>query len=154
MLLAAATVDMAHVPYKGPAPAMQDLIGGQVDCGFLAEPTVLPQITSGRLVALASSATQRSPLLSQVPTVAESGYPGFGGSFWLVMLAPRNVPADMRQRFVAALDAAIRAPGHRERAAGIGIEMAGTAPAVAQERKAALSNAWKTVDRRVGLQVD
>jgi len=154
MLLAAAKVDMTHVSYKGPAPAMQDLIGGQVDCGFLAGPTVLPQITSGRLVALASSGPRRSPLLPQVPTVAESGYPGFDGSFWLVMLAPRNMPADLRQRFMAALDAAIHAPGQRERAAEVGIEMAGTTPAVAQERTAALSNAWKAVARRVGLQVD
>ena len=74
---ATAGIDMTHVPYKGPAPAMQDVIGGQVPCGFLAGPTVLPMVRAGRLVALAVSGAKRSPLLPEVPTVAESGFPGF-----------------------------------------------------------------------------
>ena len=73
----AAGIQMLHIPYKGPAPAMQDVIGGQVDCGFLAGPTVLPHVRSGKLVALAVSGSRRSSLLPEVPTVAESGYPGF-----------------------------------------------------------------------------
>ena len=154
MLLAAAGVKMTHVPYRGPAPAMQDLIGGQVQCGFLAGPTVLPQIKSGRLTALAISGTQRSPLTPEVPTVAESGYPGFDGTFWLVLMAPKGVPADIRQRFLGALDAASRAPGQQERALDNGIEMTHSTPAEARSRTDALSAQWGQVASRIKLQVE
>ena len=87
-----AGITMSHIPYKGPAPAMQDVIGGQVDCGFLAGPTVLPHVRSGRLVALAVSGARRSALLPEVPTVAEAGYPGYDATFSLVLFAPRGTP--------------------------------------------------------------
>jgi tripartite-type tricarboxylate transporter receptor subunit TctC len=154
LLLSTAGATMTHVPYRGPAAATQDLIGGQVDCGFLAGPTVLPFVQSGRLVALASSGAMRDRQLPQVPTVAESGYPGYDATFWLVLAAPRGVPPAVQQRFLSALADAIRAPGQRERAADAGIEMAGSTPAEAQARTAALSAQWGAVARRIGLQVD
>ena len=154
MLLSAAGVKMTHVPYRGPAPAMQDLMGGQVQCGFLAGPTVLPQIRSGRLVALAVSGTQRSPLTPEVPTVAESGHAGFDGTFWLVMMAPKGVPADVQQRFLSALEAAGKAPGQAERAADAGIEMTHSTPAEARSRTDALSAQWNKVATRINLQVE
>lgn len=154
MLFASAKVKMTHIPYKGPAPAMQDLIGGQVDCGFLAGPTVLPSINSGRLTALASSGIVRTPLLPNVPTVAESGYPGFDGTFWLVLAAPKNIPPAIRQRFLAAMQDAIKAPGQQERVADIGIEMVGTTPEQAQARTEALSRHWGTIASRIQLAVD
>ncbi|HEY2256364.1 MAG TPA: tripartite tricarboxylate transporter substrate binding protein [Variovorax sp.] len=154
MLSAAAKVKMNHVPYRGPAPAMQDLMGGQVQCGFLAGPTVLPQVQSGRLTALAVSGAVRSPLMPAVPTVAESGYPGFDGTFWLVLMAPRGIPPEVQQRFLAALDAAIHAPGQQERATSAGIEMVGSTPAEAQHRTEALSAQWGKVARAIDLQVE
>lgn len=154
MLLSAADVKMTHVPYRGPVAAMQDLIGGQVQCGFLAGPTVLPQIKSGRLVALAVSGTQRSLLTPDVPTIAESGYPGFDGTFWLVMAAPKGVPAEIQQRFLAALQAASRAPGQSERAADVGMEMSHSTPAEARSRTDALSAQWGAVAARINLQVE
>ena len=154
MLFASAKVKMTHIPYKGPAPAMQDLIGGQVDCGFLAGPTVLPSINAGRLTALASSGIVRTPLLPNVPTVAESGYPGFDGTFWLVLAAPKNIPPAIRQRFLAAMQEAIKAPGQQERVADIGIEMVGTTPEQAQARTEALSRHWGAIASRIQLAVD
>jgi tripartite-type tricarboxylate transporter receptor subunit TctC len=154
MLLAAANVQMTHVPYRGPAAATQDLVGGQVDCGFLAGPTVQPFVKSGRLVALASSGAARSPLLLQVPTVAESGYPGFDGTFWLVLIAPRGTPAHVQQRMRDALAKAASAPGQKERALEAGIEMAGPATLDPVARTAALSAQWGAVAQRIGLQVD
>src|SRR5256885_11617297 len=68
-LLATSGAKMVHVPYKGPAPAMQDLLGGQVDCGFLAGPTVFPQVQSGKLIALATSGKTRSALAPELPTI-------------------------------------------------------------------------------------
>lgn len=154
MLAARAGVKMNHVPYKGPAPAMQDLMGGQVQCGFLAGPTVLPQIKSGKLIALAVSGTERSPLTPDVPTVAEAGYPGFDGTFWLVLMGPRGVPADIQQRFLAALEEAIHAPGQQERVSIAGIQMTGSTPAEAQRRTEALSAQWGKVARDIHLQVE
>jgi len=154
MLSARANVKLTHVPYKGPAPAMQDLLGGQVQCGFLAGPTVLPQIQSGKLTALAVSGAQRSPLMPNVPTVAESGYPGFDGTFWLVLMGPRGVPADIQKRFLAALDEAIHAPGQQERVSVAGIEMIGSTPEEAQQRTKALSAQWGKVASDIHLQVE
>jgi tripartite-type tricarboxylate transporter receptor subunit TctC len=154
MLAADAKVKMNHVPYRGPAPAMQDLLGGQVQCGFLAGPTVLPQIQSGKLTALAVSGAERSPLTPNVPTVAESGYPGFDGTFWLVLMAPRGVPPEVQQRFLAALDSAIHASGQKEHAASAGIEMVGSTPAEAKTRTEAQSAQWGKVARDIHLQVE
>jgi tripartite-type tricarboxylate transporter receptor subunit TctC len=76
LLKSMAGFEMTHVPYKGPAPAMQDVLGGQVDCGLLAGPTVLPHVRSGRLVALGVSGVKRSPMLPEVPTIDEAGVKG------------------------------------------------------------------------------
>lgn len=154
MLTAAARIQMTHVPYRGPAPAMQDLIGGQVDCGFLAGPTVQQSVKAGRLAALAVSGTSRSSLLPDVPTVAESGYADFDGTFWLVMLAPRNVPAEIQQRFLAALHEAVTDPAQKERANEAGMDMAGSTPAQALSRTDMLSARWQAVAQRIHLTVD
>ena len=92
LLQAMAGFTMIHVPYKGPAPATQDVIGGQVACGLLAGPTVLPHVRAGRLVALAVSGSARSPALPEVPTMAEAGVAGYEANFALAMFAPRATP--------------------------------------------------------------
>ena len=85
LLQSMAGFEMVHVPYKGPAPATQDVVGNQVPCGLLAGPTVLPHVRSGKLVALAVSGHARSPTLPDVPTIAEAGVPGYAADFSLVM---------------------------------------------------------------------
>jgi len=87
-----AGIQMNHIPYRGPAPAVQDMMGGQVQCGFLAGPTVLPHIRAGKLVALAVSGAKRSALLPEVPTVAEGGFANFDASFSILMFAPKSTP--------------------------------------------------------------
>jgi tripartite-type tricarboxylate transporter receptor subunit TctC len=84
---------MTHVPYKGGAPAMTDLLGGQVDLFFAGLPPALPHIQAGRLRVLGVSTAQRSPLLPQVPTVAEQGFPGFDIENWQGVFAPAGTPA-------------------------------------------------------------
>jgi tripartite-type tricarboxylate transporter receptor subunit TctC len=79
-LVQQAGIDIVHVPYKGAAPAVSDLLGGQVDAMFPSLITALPHVRSGKLRALAISARRRSPLLPEVPTVAESGYPAFNAA--------------------------------------------------------------------------
>lgn len=100
--------EMTHVPYKGPAPAMQDVIGGQVPCGLLAGPTVLPHVRAGKLVALAVSGATRSPTLPEVPTMEQAGVKDYRADFTLVMFAPKGTPEGVitkfRQAFVDALN--------------------------------------------------
>ena len=153
-LLSTTGVKMVHIPYKGPAPAMQDLMGGQVDCGFLAAPTVLPQIQSGRVTALATSGKQRSTLMPQLPTIAESGYPEFDGTFWLFLAAPKGVPADIQKRFLEAMEVAIRSPEQQDRVKPVDIEMVGSTPAEAQAKVRELSAKWGALVQQIHLKAD
>lgn len=149
-----AGIEMNHVPYKGPAPAMQDVIGGQVDCGFLAGPTVLPMVRAGKLVALAVSGARRSPLLPEVPTVAEAGYPGFDATFSLVLFAPRGVAKATVDAMNAALAAALKQPDVVERLRQSDQEVVASTPEAAAARLEADSRTWGAVAKRIGLQLD
>jgi tripartite-type tricarboxylate transporter receptor subunit TctC len=154
LLQSMAGFDMTHVPYKGPAPAMQDVMGGQVPCGLLAGPTVLPQVRAGKLVALAVSGSRRSPTLPEVPTVAEAGVAGYVADFTLAMWAPRGVPdpivARMRQAFVDAL----RTPEAAERLKASDQTLVGNTPAEAAAQLAADYRKWGEVARRIKLGLD
>jgi tripartite-type tricarboxylate transporter receptor subunit TctC len=149
-----AGIEMTHIPYKGPAPAMQDVIGGQVDCGFLAGPTVLPMVRAGKLVALAVSGAKRSVLLADVPTVAEAGYPGFDATFSLVLFAPRGMPRSTIDAMHAALADALKQPDLVERLRQTDQEVIADSPEASAARLAADSGTWGSVARKIGLQLD
>lgn len=149
-----AGIEMSHVPYKGPAPAMQDVIGGQVACGFLAGPTVLPHVRSGRLVALAVSGARRSALLPEVPTVAEAGYPGFDATFSLVLFAPRGTPEPIVNAMHAALAAALKSDDVVEKLRLSDQEVIAATPAQTAARLAADSKTWGGVAQRIRLTQD
>ncbi|MFM7025279.1 MAG: Bug family tripartite tricarboxylate transporter substrate binding protein [Limnohabitans sp.] len=151
---AAAGVQMTHVPYKGPAPAVQDMLGGQVDCGFLAGPTVLPHVRAGRLVALAVSGAKRSPILPEVPTVAESGYPGFDASFSLLLFAPKSAPAALVQKMHDALATALKAPEMVEKLAQSDQTVVAGSPTEAAARLAQDTQRWGEVARRIQLRLE
>lgn len=150
----AAGIQMTHVPYKGPAPAVQDMLGGQVECGFLAGPTVLPHVKAGRLVALAVSGAKRSPLLPDVPTVAEAGYPGFDATFSLVLFAPKGTPAAMVQKMHDAMAAALRSPELVERLAQSDQSVVAGDAAETAARLAQDTQRWGEVARRIKLKLD
>lgn len=101
---------LTHVPYRGTAPAVQDVIAGQVDAIFTGTPAVLPHLKSGRLQSLAVSSLSRVPLLPQVPTVAESGFPGFEADQWYGIVAPAGTPAATVARLNAAINAILALP--------------------------------------------
>ena len=103
MLKSAAGIDIVHVPYNGNGPAEAALLGGQVQALFGSMPAVLPQAKSGKVRALAVGSARRSPALPDVPTVAESGYPGFEVSLWLGFFAPRGTPIEIINRLHAEL---------------------------------------------------
>lgn len=154
LLQSMAGFEMTHVPYKGPAPATQDVLGGQVPCGLLAGPTVLPHVRAGRLVALAVSGSTRSPTLPDVPTMAEAGVSGYQADFTLVLYAPRGVPealqARMRQAFVDALSA----PDVVDKLKAGDQTVVGSSSAQAAAALAADSAKWGAVARRIGLGLD
>ncbi len=150
----AAGIDLTHVPYKGPAPAVQDMLGGQVDCGFLAGPTVLPHVRAGKLVALAVSSARRSPVLPEVPTVAESGYPRFDASFSLVLLAHKDMPAAIVQKLQSEMAAALKAPDVIEKLAQTDQTVTADSPADTAARLAQDSAKWGEVARRINLRLE
>ncbi len=93
-----AKVDLLHVPYKGSAPAVTDLLGGQVQCMFDNMPSSLPHVKTGKLRALAVTTKERSPSAPEVPTVDEAGVPGFDVSSWFGLMAPKGTPKDIVTR--------------------------------------------------------
>ena len=151
---ATAGIDLLHVPYKGPAPAMQDVLGGQVECGFLAGPTVLPHVRAGKLTALAISGARRSALLPEVPTVAESGYPGFDATFSLVLFAPKGTPAPVLQSMHAAMVTALKNPELVEKLRQSDQEVIASTPAEVSQRLTADSKKWGEVARKIKLSLD
>jgi tripartite-type tricarboxylate transporter receptor subunit TctC len=154
LLLATAGIEMQHIPYKGPAPATQDVVGGQVPCGFLAGPTVLPHVKAGKLVALAVSGAKRSPMLPEVPTVAEQGYPGFDATFMLVVLAPHGTPEAIVAAFQRSLVDAMRMPDVVDKLRQSDQDVIASTPAQAAEMLAATSKKWGVVARKIGLSLD
>jgi tripartite-type tricarboxylate transporter receptor subunit TctC len=103
-------VKLVHVPYKGAAPALQDLLGGQVDAMFPSLTTALPYIKSGKLRALAVASSQRDPVLPDVPTVAEQGFAGFSAIQWWGLCAPARTPDPVVARLNKALNEALALP--------------------------------------------
>ena len=154
MLSATAGIQMNHIPYKGPAPAVQDILGGQVSCGFLAGPTVLPHIRSGKLVALAVSGSKRSPALPEVPSVAESGFPNFDASFSLVLFAPRSTPAILVQKMHETLSAALKSPEMLEKLNQTDQSIAASSPEETASRLAQDALRWGEVSRRINLRLE
>lgn len=94
-----AQIDMVHVPYKGGAPALQDLLGERISAYFAAPPTAMPHVEAGKLVPLATTGLKRPSYLPNIPTVAESGYPGFEALNWYAFVAPGKTPAPILDRW-------------------------------------------------------
>ena len=154
LLQSMAGFQMRHIPYKGPAPATQDVLGNQVPCGLLAGPTVLPHVRAGKLVALAVSGSRRSPTLPDVPTLAEAGVAGYEADFTLVVFAPRGVPDAIVGRFRQAFVDAINSPDIVEKLRAGDQTVVGSTPAEAAAMLAADSRKWGAVARRIQLGLD
>jgi tripartite-type tricarboxylate transporter receptor subunit TctC len=103
-------IDVVHVPYKGGAPAVMDTISGQVQISFSSVPTVMPHIQSGKLKALAVGSAKRSIVVADIPTIAESGVPGFDYNVWYGLFAPAKVPAPLVSRISTQLKASLAVP--------------------------------------------
>jgi len=145
---------MQHVPYKGSAPALTDLVGGQVQLMFDNLPPSLPHIKAGRLRALAVTTAARASALPDVPTVAESGLPGFEASSWFGLLAPAGTPADVVAKVNGELARWIATPEAKEKMAAIGAIAAGGTPEDFAKHIAAETAKWARVVKESGAKVD
>ena len=123
-----AGVDITHVPYKGSSPALADLMGGQVQIMFDNLPSSLALIRSGKLRAVAVTSLKRAPALPDVPTVAESGLPGFEASSWFGILAPAGTPAPIVAKLNAEVNKWLQSPEAKEQLGAQGAEIAGGTP--------------------------
>jgi len=128
MLGSYAGVSLQHVPYKGVAPAINDVLGGQVPIAFATPASVLQHIRSGKLIALGVSTPQRSPSLPQVPAIGEL-LPGYSGSLWIAMYAPRGIPSDSETQLQAAMKKALENPDLKEKLTSQGVELSNATPA-------------------------
>jgi tripartite-type tricarboxylate transporter receptor subunit TctC len=125
LLQEAAKIKLAHVPYKGAAPAVQDLVAGQIDGLVDNPPLVLGHIRSGAIRALAWAAPQRMAILPDAPTAAEAGLPGFQSSSWFALVAPAGTPKEIVGRLNAETVKVLRAPKMVETFAGRGVRLVG-----------------------------
>ena len=123
-----ADVRMVHVPYKGIAPALTDLLSGEVQLMFGTIVALVPQIQAGKLRALAVTSRKRSSLLTDVPTLAESGLPDYEAGSWYGILAPAGTPREVIDRLHAAIVRALKQPDVAKRLAAEGAELIGSTP--------------------------
>ncbi|MDO9071891.1 MAG: tripartite tricarboxylate transporter substrate binding protein [Rubrivivax sp.] len=134
-----------HVPYKGGAPAMADLLGAQVDATFMNINTGLPNIKGGKLRALAITSEKRSPLLPDVPTMEEAGVKGVNVYSWQAFAAPKGLPADIKAKLHEAVVAGLNDPEVKAKLLGLGFEIVGNTPAQFTAFQAAEFARWKKV---------
>jgi tripartite-type tricarboxylate transporter receptor subunit TctC len=147
-------VQMTHVPYKGSAPALQDLIAGQVQLMFDNLPPSLPQIKAGKLRALGVTTATRSPVLPDLPTIAESGLPGFESSSWFGLLAPAGTPQPIVAKVNAEVNAWLATPEAKEKIVASGANPAGGTPDDFAKHIAAETAKWQKVVKESGAKID
>ena len=123
-----AAVNLTHIPYNGAGPALTELIGGQVQLMFLVPATALPNMRNGRLRALGISSARRSALAPEVPTVAESGVPGFEGGAWYGVVVAAKTPPAIVQKIHTDIVKALQLPDIRERMTAQGVEVIASTP--------------------------
>ncbi len=147
-------VNLTHVPYKGSAQAMQDLLGGQIELMFENLPTAIAQIRAGKVRALGMTSRERSPSMPEVPTVAEAGVPGFEATAWFTIAAPAKVPADIIRKLNTDMNTFLKAPEMQQRWVEMGVVPLGGAPADAEKFFVSEREKWNKVIKAAGIRGD
>lgn len=148
-----AKIDMAHVPYKGTAPAITDLLGSQIQVVFSPFPTALPHVKSGRLRALAVTDDKRSPVVPNIPTVAESGLPGYASASWFAVLAPAGTPRTIIDKLNREINRILTEPDVKAAFVADGSEPVGGSSEVLAESIHAGMAKWGKLVRDLKLQL-
>ena len=145
---------MVHIPYRGSAPVVTDLIAGQLDVMFDNVPNVIQHVRSGRMKALAVSTAKRSALAPEVPTVAEAGVPGYELSVWFGVLAPAGTPREIVQRLNAEMTKILNSADVKERFAKQGVEVQTSSPEQFGDFVKSEVARWAKVIRDAGIKAD
>ncbi|MFL6719186.1 MAG: tripartite tricarboxylate transporter substrate binding protein [Burkholderiaceae bacterium] len=151
---AVANVDILHVPYKGGGPALVDTIGGQVDMSFPVLSAALQQVQSGKLRAIGVTGPKRSALMPDVPTLAESGVPGYSFETWFMVFAPAGTPKPVIEKLNVSLNRVLNNPGLKERMAKEGIDPTPSTPDQAQAKLSKEMDMWAKVVKERGIKAE
>lgn len=147
-----AGIDIVHVPYKGGGPAVQDLVGGHVPMGVLGSTPLIPHHKAGRVRILAFTSKERFAALPEIPTLHESGFPGFDTGQWLGLLVPRGTPHEIVQRLHKASAEALAAPEVKERLAQSALMPVGSSPKEFEALIRADLERWSKLGRELGIK--
>ena len=149
-----AKVDLTMVPYKGAAPAITDLIGGQIDVMFTTVASAAALVESGQLRAIAVTSAERSPAFAQLPTVAEAGVPGYTAESWYGLFAPARTPADIISRLNKSAASAVRSEAFKKLSANEGLVMIARPPEELDRYVRSEEERWRAVIRDAGIKVE
>jgi len=147
-------VDILHIPYKGSAPAVTDLLAGQVNMMFDNIPSSLPHIKAGKLRALATTGAQRDPTLPELPTIAEAGVPGYESGVWFGLMAPAGTPKDVIARVNAEAVKGAKSPDFIKRMTDLGYHILAGSPEQMAEMNRAEMARWAPIVKASGAKVD
>jgi tripartite-type tricarboxylate transporter receptor subunit TctC len=150
----AAGIQMQHIPYKGSAPALTDLAGGQLQLMFDSMPSATPMINSGKLRAIAVTTTTRAKARPDLPTIAESGFPGFDISTWYAYWAPKGTPADVVEKLAASAAQALKNPEVIAKYEAMGAEPVGSTPAQFAAYVESEAKKWNDIVKKSGAKLD
>jgi len=149
-----ARVNLTAVPYKGAAPAITDLIGGQIDVMFTTVASAASLVESGQLRAIAVTSAERSPAFPQVPTVAEAGVPGYAAEGWYGLFAPTGTPADVIDRLNRSAASAVQSDAFRKLGVNEGLVTAALPPEALDRYVRGEEERWRRVIRDAGIKVE
>ena len=149
-----AGTQLQHIPYKGSAPAMTDLLGGQVQLMFADAPTALPQIRAGKVRALGVASAQRSALLPELPTIAEGGVPGYEAYSWAALVAPAGTPKDIVAKISTDLQRVMTQPDVKQRLFDAGAEAMPTSPEKLAQMLRSEIEKWAKVVKAANIKMD
>jgi tripartite-type tricarboxylate transporter receptor subunit TctC len=150
----AAGIQMQHIPYKGSAPALTDLAGGQLQLMFDSMPSATPMINSGKLRAIAVTTTARAKARPDLPTIAESGFPGFDISTWYAYWAPKGTPADIIEKLATSAAQALKNPEVIAKYEAMGAEPVGSTPAQFAAYVESEAKKWNDIVKKSGAKLD
>jgi tripartite-type tricarboxylate transporter receptor subunit TctC len=147
-------IDMTHIPYKGRATAIPDLLGGRVTMMFDNMPSSLPLVKDGKLRALGVTSAQRSAAAPDIPTIAEQGLPGFEAVSWFAMFAPAGTPRPIAEKLQVQVKKILQSPEIAKRLAEIGLEVVGSTPEELAAYQRAEIAKWAMVVKDSGAKVE
>jgi len=149
-----AKIELIHVPFRGTGPALQSVIGGHVPSAFNPPSPLLPHLQAGTIRAIAITTLQRTPALPDVPTIAESGFPGFDAATWHALVAPANTPKDVIAALHRALDGTLNDPQSRKALTDLGVEVVASKPEELRAYLKAEIPKWAEVVKASGAKID